>query len=106
MKHVFSTLAAPAAAEIQTGHTNSADPVQVEAIIPTYTATTGVSGDMKCVGSDSMLKLMNLWCQGFYGFYPGVKPACEGKGSNTAPEALIKGTASFGPMSREMKAAE
>ena len=30
----------------------------------------------------------------------------EGKGSSTAPPALIEGTANFGPMSREMKAEE
>jgi phosphate transport system substrate-binding protein len=30
----------------------------------------------------------------------------EGKGSSTAPPALIEGTAQLGPMSREMKAAE
>ncbi len=30
----------------------------------------------------------------------------EGKGSSTAPPALIEGTAQLGPMSREMKASE
>jgi phosphate transport system substrate-binding protein len=32
--------------------------------------------------------------------------AIEGKGSATAPPALIEGTAQFGPMSREMKSSE
>jgi len=35
-----------------------------------------------------------------------VKIEIEGKGSGTAPPALIAGTAAFGPMSREMKADE
>jgi phosphate transport system substrate-binding protein len=38
--------------------------------------------------------------------YPNVKIEIEGKGSTTAPPALIGGTANFGPMSREMKGAE
>jgi phosphate transport system substrate-binding protein len=35
-----------------------------------------------------------------------VKLEIEGKGSSTAPPALIEGTAQFGPMSREMKSGE
>jgi phosphate transport system substrate-binding protein len=35
-----------------------------------------------------------------------VKVQVEGKGSSTAPPALIAGTAQFGPMSREMKQEE
>jgi phosphate transport system substrate-binding protein len=35
-----------------------------------------------------------------------VKTEIEGKGSTTAPPALIAGTANFGPMSREMKGDE
>ena len=38
--------------------------------------------------------------------YPNVKMQIEGKGSSTAPPALIDGTAQFGPMSRPMKADE
>jgi len=35
-----------------------------------------------------------------------VREQIEGKGSSTAPPALIKGTAQIGPMSREMKSSE
>ena len=49
---------------------------------------------------------MTLWAEGFYRLYPNVKIEIEGKGSSTAPAALIAGTAQFGPMSREMKAKE
>jgi len=38
--------------------------------------------------------------------YPNVKIEIEGKGSGTAPAALIAGTSQFGPMSREMKGKE
>jgi len=38
--------------------------------------------------------------------YPNVKIQVEGKGSSTAPPALMAGTSQFGPMSRAMKAGE
>jgi phosphate transport system substrate-binding protein len=73
---------------------------------PVYAQTSGVSGSIKSVGSDSMNNLMTLWGEGFRAFYPSVRLEVEGKGSSTAPPALIGGTAQFGPMSREMKPAE
>ena len=42
----------------------------------------------------------------FNKFYPNAKIQIEGKGSSTAPPALISGTAQLGPMSREMKGTE
>lgn len=71
--------------------------------LATYKATSGVSGTLKAVGSDSMNNEMSLWAEGFRKFYPGVKIEIEGKGSATAPPALIEGTAQLGPMSRAMK---
>jgi phosphate transport system substrate-binding protein len=50
--------------------------------------------------------LMALWSEGYRSSYPGVQIEIEGKGSTTAPPALIEGTAQFGPMSREMKSEE
>ncbi|MGB3397148.1 MAG: phosphate ABC transporter substrate-binding protein, partial [Nitrospira sp.] len=38
--------------------------------------------------------------------YPNVKIQVEGKGSSTAPPALIENTAQLGPMSRTMKSSE
>jgi phosphate transport system substrate-binding protein len=80
--------------------------VQVDAAIPPYTPVSGVSGNIKSVGSDTMNNLMTLWAEGFRSHYPNVQVEIEGKGSATAPAALIAGTATFGPMSREMKSAE
>lgn len=74
--------------------------------IPNYTPVSGVSGTLKAVGSDSMNNEMALWAEGFRKFYPGVKVEVEGKGSATAPPALIEGTAHLGPMSRPMKSEE
>ncbi len=80
--------------------------VQIDPAFPTYKATQGVSGAIKSVGSDTMNNLMALWGEGFRTVYPNVTIEIEGKGSTTAPPALIAGTATFGPMSRAMKADE
>jgi phosphate transport system substrate-binding protein len=53
-----------------------------------------------------MNNLMTLWGETFSKMYPNVKIQVEGKGSSTAPPALIAGTAQFGPMSRPMKPTE
>lgn len=80
--------------------------VQVDPALPEYTAVSGVAGNLKSIGSDTMNNLMALWAEGFTKFYPNVKIEIEGKGSGTAPPALVAGTAHFGPMSRPMKDAE
>jgi phosphate transport system substrate-binding protein len=49
---------------------------------------------------------MTLWAEGFQRFYPAATIQVEGKGSSTAPPALIEGTAQLGPMSRAMKGTE
>lgn len=80
--------------------------MKVDANLPGYVPVVGVSGSLKSVGSDSMNNLMTLWAEGFQAMYPNVQIEIEGKGSSTAPAALIAGTAHFGPMSRAMKGAE
>src|SRR5215212_1714846 len=80
--------------------------VRVDPNLPDYKPTGGVSGRVKSVGSDTMNNLMTFWAEGFRRHYPSVQVEIEGKGSATAPAALIAGTAQFGPMSRPMKAKE
>lgn len=80
--------------------------VELDPKLSPYMAVQGVSGTIKSIGSDTLNNLMTLWAEGFRSLYPGVKIEIEGKGSSTAPPALIAGTAHFGPMSREMKAKE
>jgi phosphate transport system substrate-binding protein len=53
-----------------------------------------------------MNNMMTLWAEEFRKMYPNVKIQVEGKGSSTAPPALISGTSQFGPMSRQMRATE
>ncbi len=80
--------------------------VQVDPNLPDYKPTQGVSGSLKSIGSDTMNNMMTLWAEGFLAMYPNVQIEIEGKGSSTAPPALIAGTSQFGPMSREMKSKE
>lgn len=79
---------------------------EVDAKLPEYQKTEGVSGNLASVGSDSMNNLMTYWAEEFKKSYPNVNVQVEGKGSSTAPPALIAGTAQFGPMSRPMKKQE
>ncbi len=80
--------------------------IKVDPGIPAYQKTSGVSGSVSSIGSDSMNNLMTFWAETFRKFYQNVKVQIEGKGSSTAPPALIAGTAQFGPMSRTMRSTE
>jgi phosphate transport system substrate-binding protein len=80
--------------------------VAVDPQLPDYKSVQGVSGSIKSIGSDTMNNEMTLWAEGFRSMYPAVQVEIEGKGSSTAPPALISGTSQFGPMSRQMKEAE
>jgi phosphate transport system substrate-binding protein len=74
--------------------------------LPAYETVTGVSGRIKSVGSDTLNNEMTLWAKAFKDRYPDVEIDIEGKGSATAPPALLQGISQFGPMSRPMTAAE
>lgn len=78
----------------------------VDQNLPEYGQVSGVSGNLNSIGSDTLNNLMTFWAEGFQALYPNVKIQIEGKGSSTAPPALIEGTAQLGPMSREMKGNE
>jgi phosphate transport system substrate-binding protein len=80
--------------------------VQVDPSLPSYRPVQGISGSIKSIGSDSMNNLMDAWASDFKRLYPAVNIEIEGKGSATAPAALIENQAQFGPMSRPMKADE
>ena len=84
----------------------ASEALKVDPALPAYSAVSGVSGNLSSVGSDTLNNLMTLWAETFNKFYPNVKIQIEGKGSSTAPPALIAGTAQLGPMSREMKGTE
>ena len=102
MKKVF----AAAAVAVVGVATLSAQAVKLDSSIAPYQKTSGVSGNINSVGSDTMNNMMTLWAEAFTKLYPNVKVQVEGKGSSTAPPALISGTAQFGPMSRAMRGTE
>ncbi len=81
-------------------------PPKLDPGLSDYKAVSGVSGNISSIGSDTLNNVMTLWAENFNKFYPNAKIQIEGKGSSTAPPALIAGTAQLGPMSREMKGTE
>lgn len=83
-----------------------AEQLKVDPALKGYAKTQGVSGNLNSIGSDTLNNLMTFWAEGFRKHYPNVNIQIEGKGSSTAPPALIEGTAQIGPMSRPMKKEE
>lgn len=76
---------------------------EIEEGIPEYARTSGVSGNLSSVGSDTLANLMTLWAEDFKRVYPNVNIQIQAAGSSTAPPALTERTSNIGPMSREMK---
>nr|WP_304440679.1 phosphate ABC transporter substrate-binding protein PstS family protein [Thiohalobacter thiocyanaticus] len=68
-----------------------------------YEKSSGVSGNLSSVGSDTLANLMTLWAEEFKRVYPNVNIQIQAAGSSTAPPALTEGTSNIGPMSRKMK---
>ena len=75
----------------------------VDAGIPDYKKTSGISGNLSSVGSDTLANLMTFWAESYKKEYPNVNIQIQAAGSATAPPALTQGTANFGPMSRVVK---
>lgn len=80
----------------------AADDVRVDPELPEYKPVEGVGGNLRLVGSDTMVNLSTHWAETMQKNHPSVRVQVEGKGSSTAPPALIENQAQFGPMSREM----
>ena len=68
-----------------------------------YKKSSGVSGNLSSVGSDTLANLMTLWAEEFKREYPNVNIQIQAAGSSTAPPALTEATSNLGPMSRKMK---
>jgi phosphate transport system substrate-binding protein len=80
--------------------------VKGDSELPAYRPTRGLAGTLTSVGSDTMNLEMTLWSEGFLRLYPNVRAEIEGKGSGTAPPALLAGKSQLAPMSRPMAARE
>lgn len=83
-----------------------AEESHVDPKLPAYQTVSGISGNLNSIGSDTLNNLMTFWAEDFKKTYPNVNIQIEGKGSSTAPPALIEGSAQLGPMSRKMKSEE
>ncbi len=88
---------------LASGPVLAADAAQVDPAIPDYTKSSGVSGNLSSVGSDTLANLMTLWAEEFKREYPNVNIQIQAAGSSTAPPALTEGASNLGPMSRKMK---
>ncbi len=75
----------------------------IDANLADYQRTSGVSGNLSSVGSDTLANLMTLWAEEYKRVYPNVNIQIQAAGSSTAPPALTEGTSNLGPMSRKMK---
>ena len=75
----------------------------VDENLPVYEKTSGVSGNLSSVGSDTLANLMTLWAESFKRTYPNINVQIQAAGSSTAPPALAENTSNLGPMSRLMK---
>lgn len=77
--------------------------MKVDEALPAYEKTSGVSGNLSSIGSDTLANLMTLWAEEFKRVYPNVNVQIQAAGSSTAPPGLTEGTSNLGPMSRLMK---
>ena len=75
---------------------------EVDPELPVYKKSSGVSGNLSSVGSDTLANLMTFWAEEFKKAYPNVNIQIQAAGSSTAPPALTEGTSNVGPMSRKM----
>ena len=74
--------------------------------LPEYSRTSGVSGNLSSIGSDTLANLMTLWAEEFKRVYPNVNIQIQAAGSSTAPPTLTENTSNINPMSRKMKSKE
>ena len=76
---------------------------RVDENLPVYEKTSGVSGNLSSIGSDTLANLMTLWAEDFKRLYPNGIVQIQAAGSSTAPPGLTEGTSNLGPRTRLMK---
>ncbi|OPX55668.1 phosphate ABC transporter substrate-binding protein, PhoT family [Oceanospirillum multiglobuliferum] len=101
LNKMMAAVSIVAASTLTAGIANAA--AELDPKLPTYEKSSGVSGNLSSVGSDTLANLMTLWAEEYKRAYPNVNIQIQAAGSSTAPPALTEGTANLGPMSRKMK---
>ena len=74
--------------------------------LPRYRPVEGLRGILSAAGSDTMLVLQTMMAEEFREIYPQVTIEIEGKGSSTAPPALIESSVQIANMSRRIMGRE
>jgi phosphate transport system substrate-binding protein len=80
--------------------------IKVDPAIPEYSRAANVSGTIRSIGSSVLSNLLSRWATEFKLVYPAVELDVTGGGSESAPIALVAGSADLAPMSRAMNARE
>ncbi len=81
-------------------------PITLDPGLPAYTRAPSLAGNVNSIGSSTLSNLLFRWSTDFKLLYPNVEINIVGGGSDTAPVALMAGTADLAPMSRPMNATE
>ncbi len=76
------------------------------ATVPTTTASTGLSGSINIIGSNTVTPLSTVWAEDFMKENPKVGIAVSGPGSGVGIAALINGTTDICQASRKIKQKE
>src|SRR5260370_31856508 len=99
----LSVLAPPQLGAKHAGKGEFNEPNHAAAVpgVPAYKPVTGLTGQLRSIGADTMEALMNLWIADFQALYPDIKFSMEAKASGTAGPALTGGTADLRPVARE-----
>ncbi len=85
---------------------SQAQSIKVDGNLPSYKPTTGVSGQVNVVGSDTLSPIVNLWFSGFQKLHPNVTVKSTAEGSTAGVLALLEGESLVASMSREMSKSE
>jgi phosphate transport system substrate-binding protein len=91
---------------VSTSTTAGQGPVELNRGLPGYRPVEVLSGVLSAAGSDTMLVLQTLMAEEFREIYPQVTIEIEGKGSSTAPPALIESSVQIANMSRRIMGRE
>jgi len=81
-------------------------PIVLDVNLPTYSRASSLAGTVSSIGSSTLSNLLFRWATDFKQLYPNVEINIVGGGSDSAPTALMAGTADLAPMSRPMNATE
>jgi phosphate transport system substrate-binding protein len=80
--------------------------IKIEPGLPAYRKVAAVDGTIRSIGSSTLSNLLLRWAAEFKLIYPAAEVVITGGGSDSAPAALLTGTAELAPMSRPMRAGE